>query len=170
MEKTLRQITIFLICVLILLVTVSLIQKTGRIPAPKKPLPQAKQWYLVNTVRNQVSTAYTEPVGAPVSASARPYFIGGVAVHPRVPGGSHLEPVIPFGTVIHLIKPNALTIQGKTMNTFVVTDTGDADWALWPSSPYWVDFYYGTGNYWNNLAASNYGKNSIDYYWYEPIR
>lgn len=134
----------------------------------RKPLPQ-KKWYLINKVEHQVSTAYTEPYRAPVSSSGRPYFIGGVAVHPKVPGGSHLDPIIPFGTVIYLAKPQSITINNRSLNAFVVIDTGDANWSLWPDSPYWVDFYFGPTNYWNQKAASSYGKRYIDYYWFEPF-
>lgn len=137
---------------------------------PRKPLPENREWYLVVKAFNQASTAYTEPAGSPLTASARPYSIGSVAVHPRVPGGSQVEPIIPFGTIIYLDNPKKITIQGQEFNAFTVLDTGDANWALWPDSPYWVDLYFGTSNYWNNKAASEYGMKRIDYHWYEPIR
>ncbi|NLV16484.1 MAG: hypothetical protein GXY50_04645 [Syntrophomonadaceae bacterium] len=137
---------------------------------PQKPSPEkTPQWYLINKATRQISTAYTEVAGAPPSASAEPYFIGAVAVHPKVPGGSHLDPIIPFGTIIMLEKPESITIQGKTLNAFTVIDTGDANWSRYGDSPYWVDFYFGTGGYWANQAALEYGQRPIDYYWYEPF-
>ncbi len=148
-----------------------LILSRQEVETPKKPtVPERKpQWYLVNRATDQVSTAYTELPGAPVSSSARPYFIGGVAVHPKVPGGSHLDPIIPFGTVIMLEDPKTITIQGQTLNAFTVIDTGDANWSRYGDSPYWVDFYFGVGNYWSNQEALKYGQRKIDYYWYEPF-
>lgn len=169
MKKYLYQITAVLAVLVLALLVYSSQQSEppSRKPRVDQPVPQ---WYLINKASHQISTAYVEPSGAPVSASARPYFLGSVAVHPRVPGGSHLEPIIPFGTVIHLTDPRAVTIQGGDYSAFTVLDTGDADWALWPGSPYWVDFYFGTDNYWNRKAASDYGKNFIDYYWYETMK
>jgi hypothetical protein len=148
-----------------------LLSSRQEIEMPKKPnLPAPKsQWYLINRATNQASSAYTELPGTPVSSSGRPYFIGGVAVHPKVPGGDHLDPIIPFGTVIMLENPKSITIQGQKLNAFTVIDTGDADWSRFGDSPYWVDFYFGTGNYWNNREALNYGLRNIDYYWYEPF-
>lgn len=149
-----------------------LISSRQEIEMPKKPtIPERKQqWYLVNHATDQVSTAYTEFPGSPPSASGRPYFVGAVAVHPKIPGGSHLDPIIPFGTVIMLENPKSITIQGKTLNAFTVIDTGDANWSRFGDSPYWVDFYLGSSSYWNNLEALEYGKRSIDYYWYEPFK
>ncbi|MGE5544312.1 MAG: hypothetical protein ACM3UW_05000 [Bacillota bacterium] len=148
-----------------------LVSSRQEIETPKKPtIPVRKpQWYLVNRATDQVSTAYTENPGAPVSSSGRPYFVGAVAVHPKVPGGNHLDPIIPFGTVIMLENPKSITIQGQRLNAFTVIDTGDANWSRYGDSPYWVDFYFGTGNYWNNQEARNYGQRTIDYYWYEPF-
>jgi len=155
--------------VVLLVILIATRQETE---APKKvaPPPARKpQWYLVNRATDQVSTAYTEPPGAPPSSSARPYFIGGVAVHPKVPGGNHLDPIIPFGTVITLENPKSITIQGQKLNSFTVIDTGDANWSRYGSSPYWVDIYFGVGNYWNNREALKYGQRKIDYYWHEPF-
>lgn len=169
LEKKLYRITI----VLSVLVLALFIYSSPKPERPsRKPLVNqpVSQWYLINKASQQISTAYVEPAGAPASASARPYFLGSVAVHPLVPGGSHLVPIIPFGTVIHLAQPRSITIQGNDYNAFTVLDTGDADWALWPDSPYWVDLYFGTDNYWNRKAASDYGKHFIDYYWYEAVK
>lgn len=148
-----------------------LISSRQEVEPPKIPTTPARkpQWYLVNRATDQVSTAYTEIPGSPVSSSARPYFIGGVAVHPKVPGGNHLDPIIPFGTVIMLENPKSITIQGQTLNAFTVIDTGDANWSRYGDSPYWVDFYFGVGGYWSNRAAVDYGQRSIDYYWYESF-
>ncbi|MGE5423473.1 MAG: hypothetical protein ACM3QW_09430 [Ignavibacteriales bacterium] len=169
MKEKLRWITIMLAT---LVIGLFLFAPDKSESPPRKPTPdrQVPQWYLINKASHQMSTAYVEPLGAPVSASARPYFLGSVAVHPKIPGGSHLDPIIPFGTIIHLSDPQTLTIQGNTYNAFTVLDTGDANWSLWPDSPYWLDFYFGTDNYWNRKAASDYGKHFIDYYWYEPLK
>ncbi|MGE5404127.1 MAG: hypothetical protein ACM3PP_04225 [Candidatus Saccharibacteria bacterium] len=169
MEKQLKYLTLILACCLIgLLLFAPVPVPLKKTPIPKKPLAQ-KQWYLVNHAVHQVSTAYTEPPGAPLAASARPYFLGSVAVHPKVPGGSQIDPIIPFGTIIMLENPKTIKVQGRDINAFTVLDTGDAYWSLWPDSPYWIDVYFGTGEYWNTKAASDYGKKFVDYYWYEPI-
>ena len=98
-----------------LVLVLVLVFSRQEVETPKKlAVPDRKpQWYLVNRATNQVSTAYTELPGAPVSSSGRPYFIGGVAVHPKVPGGNHLDPIIPFGTVIMLENPKALPSRAK---------------------------------------------------------
>jgi hypothetical protein len=168
MDKIFRSITLALMGLIVILMLSA--GHLGTAP-PRKPLNKnlTPEWYLVSRVTNQMSTAYVEPPGAPVSASARSYFLGGVAVHPKIPGGDQRDPIIPFGTVIRLSKPKSIFIQGRRINSFVVTDTGDADWGLWPNYPYWVDFYFGSSNYWNTLAASKYGNKPIDYYWYERI-
>ncbi|MGE5371896.1 MAG: hypothetical protein ACM3QZ_07920 [Solirubrobacterales bacterium] len=138
-------------------------------PAPK-PLALDAQDSIVLYAYEQVSTSYTELAAAPPSASGKPYFIGGVAVHPKNPGGSHLDPIIPFGTILYLDHPKYIEIQGRRLNAFTVIDTGDADWSLWPNSPYWIDLYFGTSGYWENKSARDYGKHPVSYYWVEEFR
>lgn len=168
METCLKRATLILT---MLTIVVMLATSYPRNPIPpKKPVPRVDPPMLVNTAYHQVTTAYTELTGAPPTASGQPYFIGAAAVHPRIPGGSHLEPIIPFGTVIRLINPKYITVDGQRLNAFTVVDTGDADWALWPASPYWFDIYFGAGGYWSNKAARDYGKQYVDYYWKEEIK
>jgi hypothetical protein len=64
-----------------------------RVETPKKPtVPERKpQWYLVNRATDQVSTAYTE-LQVPGFFQCSSLFHRRVSVHPKVPGGSHLDP------------------------------------------------------------------------------
>jgi hypothetical protein len=146
----------------------------NRKPAPTHPQPgpQADKkynWYIQFSVKQQKSTAYTEEPGAPVAANGQDYFIGGIAVHPQYPvgnGGKPTMPIIPFGTVIHLEKP--IKVQGTEYKTMTVIDTGDVNYRLWPSHPYWFDVYFGSTNYYNSKSAREYGASLVNYYWYEP--
>lgn len=139
---------------------------------PKTPPKQVEQnfnWYMQFSVKQQKSTAYTEEPGAPLAANAGNYYIGGVAVHPRYPlrdGGKATVPILPFGTVIHFEKP--ITVQGQELSSMTVIDTGDVNYGLWPSHPYWFDIFWGSTNYYNNKSARAYGANLVDYHWYEP--
>ncbi len=142
------------------------------VPRVKSP-PQAKKelpsiWYVRFSVKDQRSTAYTEESGAPKAANGQPYFLGGIAVHPRYPindGGSPLQPILPFGTVIFLETP--VTIQGQEYDSLTVMDTGDVYYGLWPNYPYWIDIFHGTSNYYNVKEARDYGIPLTNYYWYE---
>ncbi|MGE5391035.1 MAG: hypothetical protein ACM3PE_08210 [Deltaproteobacteria bacterium] len=143
-------------------------------PQPaKKPLSkkQEPKWYIQFSVKDQHSTAYTEEAGAPLAANGQPYYLGGVAVHPRYPiqyGGDPRTPLLPFGTVIYPDKP--IKIQGDYYNALTVMDTGDVDYGLWENHPYWFDVYYGSGNYWANQTARKFGTPLTSYSWYEEWR
>lgn len=137
-------------------------------PRPPQPVEKEGKWYVQFAVKNQKSTAYTEESGAPVAASGKEYCIGGIAVHPRYPvnsGGDPLEPLLPFGTIIYLEKP--IKIQGQEFTYLKVIDTGDVNYRLWSAHPYWFDVYHGTGNYYNNKDARDYGVPLVNYSWYE---
>lgn len=142
--------------------------------AAKKPdivRPQKEQdltWYIEFTVRDQTFTAYTEEIGAPLASSGSRYFIGSVAVHPLNAGGNSLTPIIPFGTTIFLEQP--VTIHQQSYDQLVVNDTGDVYYRLWPSSPYWVDIYFGPASFYNQQTADKYGIKSNSYRWYEKWR
>ncbi len=157
--------------VLILTITVpGCSKKKESSPPPKKPPIVAKQpkWYIRFSVKDQRTTAYTEEVGAPKASNGQPYFLGGIAVHPRYPiqyGGDPRTPLIPFGTVIYPEKP--IKIQGQEYTALTVMDTGDVTYGLWESHPYWFDVYSGSGNYWANQEASKFGIPLTSYYWYE---
>jgi hypothetical protein len=138
-------------------------------PTPPKQTGQKLNWYMQFSTKQQKSTAYTEEPGAPLAANGKPYHIGGIAVHPRIPlqdGGKATVPIIPFGTVIHLDKP--IKVQDREFSSMTVIDTGDVNYGLWPSHPYWVDIYWGSSNYYNNQAARSYGSHLVNYHWYEP--
>lgn len=143
----------------------------------RKPTPQLPQkytekqlkWYIKFSVKKQKSTAYTEEAGAPLAANGKSYYIGGAAVHPRYPlqeGGKATVPLIPFGTVIHFKNP--IKVQGRELKSMTIIDTGDVNYGLWPSYPYWFDIFWGSTNYYNDKGARDYGAHLIDYYWYEP--
>ncbi|NLW92347.1 MAG: hypothetical protein GXY34_12205 [Syntrophomonadaceae bacterium] len=139
-------------------------------PQGKKPLSkkQEPKWYIQFSVKDQRSTAYTEEAGAPLASNGQPYFLGGIAVHPRYPlqyGGDPRVPLLPYGTVIYPNKP--IKIQGDYYNALTVMDTGDVNYGLWENHPYWFDVYYGSGNYWANQAAREYGTPLTSYSWYE---
>jgi len=142
-------------------------------PPAKRPLLETSQpkWYIQFSVNDQHSTAYTEEVGAPLAANGQPYYLGGIAVHPRYPiqyGGDPRIPLLPYGTVIYPEKP--IKIQGDFYNALTVMDTGDVDYGLWENHPYWFDVYYGSGDYWTNQAARSFGTPLTSYYWYEEWR
>lgn len=174
--KLYRNNTIILFFILITLTITSIpscSSDKGSKPPVKKPRLETRQpkWYIQFTVRDQRSTAYTEEVGAPLAANGQPYFLGGIAVHPRVPiqyGGDPRKPLIPFGTVIYPEKP--ITIQGNSYTALTVMDTGDVDYGLWENHPYWFDVYYGSGDYWANQAARKFGTPLTSYSWYEEWR
>jgi len=128
-------------------------------------------WYIKFSVENQRATAYVEEAYAPVAANGQDYFIGGAAMHPLYPvnyGGSPLEPIIPFGTTLYLSE--AIEVQGREYTSVQVMDTGDIYYGLWPESPYWLDIYFGTANYYNHLDARAFGTDEVSYYWFEEWR
>lgn len=142
-----------------------------RSPYPVQPVEKESQWYIRFSVKNQKSTAYTEEIGAAVAANGKSYFIGGIAVHPRYPadsGGDPREPLLPFGTEIYLEKP--IKVQSQEFASLKVMDTGDINYRLWPDDPYWLDVYYGAGNYYNTKDANSYGTQVVNYTWYEKWR
>jgi len=138
-------------------------------PEPeKKPLPQEKEWYVMFSVQNQKATAYTNHSGNVLSSSGQPYFFGAVAVHPRYPvnaGGDPLQPIIPYNTILYLKEPLQINVQ--SFSTLKVIDTGDINYRLYPDSPYWIDVYHGSGDYWSIINAQEFGIKEIDYYWIE---
>lgn len=93
---------------------------------------------------------------------------GRSSLHPVNYGGSPLQPVIPFGTTLYLEEP--VLVQGKEYTSFKVMDTGDVYYGLWPDSPYWLDIYFGTANYYNRLEAKDFGTPRVSYYWFEEWR
>jgi hypothetical protein len=145
----------------------------NRKPAPQTPAPsqpaENAHWYIRFSVRQQKVTAYTEEAGAPRAANGKNYYIGGIAVHPRYPvtnGGNPVIPILPFGTVIHFKEP--IKIQGTDRSSLTVIDTGDVNYRLWSSHPYWFDIFWGSTNYYNSKSARDFGARLVDYYWYEP--
>ena len=145
------------------------------VPGPESIQPDTTdtgvqpKWYVQFSVQGQKSTYYTEAAMAPASASSRGYFLGSGAVHPLYPlnaGGEARQPIIPFGPRLYLSQP--IEIQGKSYDSLIVNDTGDVYYGLWRQSPYWVDVYAGTTNYYSHREALKSGVKLIDYYWYEP--
>ncbi len=179
-----RDWRIFMLPLIILVLSIALFAvfltnrkpETKPIPTPDIVEPDKKEtstvepkWYVQFSVSGQKSTYYTESVYAPASASAKGYFIGSGAVHPLHPlnaGGEARTPVIPFGTKIYLSKP--ITVQGQTLDSLIVNDTGDVNYGLWRKYPYWIDVYAGHTNYYSNKEALKAGVDLIDYYWYQP--
>lgn len=143
-------------------------------PAPQKPLPsqpetmREPEWYVQFTVKNQKITAYTSSSGVHLPASGQNLTQDGIAVHPIYPGVDPRIPLIPFDTVIWLNEP--IQIHGQTYDSFRVIDTGDIYYRLWGSTPYWFDIYYGSGNYYNNKGARDFGVKERDYSWVEKWR
>jgi hypothetical protein len=166
-----------IIIVLIIAVSASLLiygqYKKNASPAPKPEITERDneedyKWYVCFTAREQKTTAYTEEANAPRPANGGSYFPGGIAVHPRYPvqsGGDPLQPILPFGTKIHLMEP--IKVQGQEYRSLTVIDTGDVNYGLWSAYPYWFDVYFGTNNYYNNKDANDYGVPLKSYYWYE---
>lgn len=161
---------LFLSCFLLMLVLARWLAPTPSLP--RKPAsPDTSQpsplWVMaINVARQQSATAYTESPGSPPSASGKPYQLGSVAVHPRVPGGDPLEPIIPFGTTIHLINPDHISVAGQEFSSFEVADTGDVNWSLRGESPFWIDIYYGPTSTWTFREASRHGVAKVDFYWF----
>jgi len=148
--------------------------KPMRSPQPPQPVKnETRKDYLICVARGQIATGYTEPSAGPPSASSRPYFIGSIAVHPLSStawGGDPRQPLIPFGTEIHLLNPRSLKVSGKWFDSLVVLDTGDVNYALWSNHPYWFDVYFGPTQYWTHLMARAFGTKKVDYYWVEEWR
>lgn len=176
------RILMFPIIIIVLFIALFLIFQASPKPEPK-PIPPTDtvqpekadtptaqpKWYVQFSVKGQKSTYYTEAAHAPASASAKGYFFGSAAVHPRYPlnaGGEARQPIIPFGTVLYLYEP--VEIQGNKYDSLMVNDTGDVYYGLWRKYPYWVDIYAGQANYYTNKAAYKSGVRLIDYYWYQP--
>lgn len=164
---------LFLSCLII-----SLIVSRWLVPFPppaKKPVPPAPSqpsptWVMViNLAKQQLATAYTESPGSRPTASGQPYRLGSVAVHPKTPGGNPLDPIIPFGTTIHLLNPGYMTIGGQKFTDFEVTDTGDVNWSLRGESPFWIDVYYGPTSNWTFQQASQHGVTRVDFYWFHLV-
>lgn len=129
------------------------------------------EWYIKFSVENQQATAYVGESYRPIAASGEVCFIGGLAMHPLYPlnkGGNPLEPVIPFGTTLYLEEP--ILVQGQEYKSFQVMDTGDVYYGLWRDSPYWLDIYFGTANYYNRQDAKAFGTQRVNYYWIEKWR
>jgi hypothetical protein len=165
---------LFIIIVFISLIFISVLantwfaRKDKEEPKLKITGPEDKKWYVRFSVKRQKTTAYVEETNAPLAASGQTYFTGGIAVHPRYPvqsGGDPVEPLLPFNTVIYLEKP--IVIQGQKYTSLTVMDTGDVNYRLWNSYPYWFDVYFGPANYYNIKEAQAYGTPLVDYYWYE---
>lgn len=165
-----------IIIILILAVSISLFSyyqyRKDESPEAKlkitEPDNEDYKWYVRFTAKEQKSTAYTEEANAPKPANGESYFPGGIAVHPRYPvqsGGEPRQPILPFGTEIHLMEP--IKVQGQEYSSLTVIDTGDVNYGLWSAYPYWFDVYFGTNNYYNNKDASDYGVPLKSYYWYE---
>lgn len=160
-----------LIAVIGLIVAAATIWWITRGEPEQKPIPQEpeKEWYVIFYAQNQKATAYTNYSGYNVlSSSGKPYFFGGVAVHPRYPvnaGGDPLKPIIPYNTVLYLTEP--LLINGESFSTLHVIDTGDVNYRLYSGSPYWIDVYHGSGDYWSIINSKEFGIKDVDYYWVE---
>lgn len=144
---------------------------------PPSPPPKAEKTpaedYLICVASQQMTTGYTEAGSAPPGSSGQGYFPGSVAVHPRVGtqwGGDPRHPIIPFGTTLHLLDPQAVKINDQWYDTLIVNDTGDTNMRLWSAYPYWLDLYFGSTNYWSNRSARDYGTRKADYYWVEKWR
>ncbi|NLO20800.1 MAG: hypothetical protein GX119_02210 [Syntrophomonadaceae bacterium] len=181
--RRLRLIILITALAILLIISATLIIANSRnkiSPKPSRPdsseiesprdLSDVK-WYIKFSVENQQATAYVEEAYAPVAANGHDYFIGGVAMHPLYPvnnGGSPLKPVIPFNTTLYLKEP--ILVQGQEYKSFQVMDTGDIYYGLWPGSPYWLDIYFGTANYYNTLDANAFGTPTVSYYWIEEWR
>lgn len=151
-----------------LIILTAIIWSLTRPEPEKKPIPTEKEWYVMFSVQNQKATAYTNHSGGVLSSSGQPYFFGAVAVHPRYPvnaGGDPLQPIIPYDTVLHLSEP--LMINGQSFSTLQVIDTGDVNYRLYPHSPYWIDVYHGSGDYWSIINSQEFGIKEVDYYWVE---
>lgn len=161
---------LFLSCFFLTLVVARWLAPPHSLPL-KPAAPGVSQssppWVMaVSIARQQAATAYTESPGSPPSASGKPYRLGLVAVHPNIPGGNPLDPIIPFGTTIHLIDPTYLTVAGREFSSFEVADTGDVNWSLRGESPYWIDVYYGPTSSWTFQEASRHGVVKVDFYWF----
>lgn len=151
------------IFVFILVGILTLIASFPAFAAKVKP-----SYYYQHNVSCPDSTAY---VGNNSPAGGGSPYIGMVAVHPKTPvdrGGSVFDPVIPFGTVIHLTSPSSIPIQGNSYSTFTVKDTGDVDWDI-HSSTYWVDVYFGADTPANEYACSVYGTKPLSYWFYDWV-
>lgn len=169
---------LFLIISLLGLTVVILLVLQIRNPPERSLRPPASAdtqpyWVMaLNVAREQHTTAYTESPGSRPSASGHHYFVGSVAVHPEVPvsgGGDPLDPIIPFGTTIHLIDPPGITIHGNKYSSFKVIDTGDVNWSLRGESPYWIDLYYGPTSRSSYQDAAEHGVGTVDYYWFHVV-
>ncbi|MGE5449962.1 MAG: hypothetical protein ACM3PA_01130 [Methanomassiliicoccales archaeon] len=138
-------------------------------PSPKITKAPAED-YLICVARQQMTTGYTEPSWGPPASSGAGYFVGSIAVHPRVAtqwNGDPRNPIIPFGTAIHFINPSSVKINDTWYDTLIVNDTGDTNLGLWSAYPYWLDLYFGPTATWSNQSARAYGTNKVDFYWVE---
>lgn len=137
---------------------------------PPPPAQSQPSWVMaLNIVKAQPTTTYTGSPASGPSASGRPYYPGSVAVHPRTPESDPRDPIIPFGTRIHLLNPEYMTIQGQKFRSFEVVDTGDVNWSLHGESPYWIDIYYGPTSGWSYQHAANHGVRTANFYWFHVV-
>ncbi|MGI6467825.1 MAG: hypothetical protein GXZ09_02550 [Syntrophomonadaceae bacterium] len=168
-EDWTRIVTYAIPVVIVLLALWLIAGKKPPAEVPQKPLAEKAeaQWYVKFSVKDQKSTAYLNYSGALPSSGGR-YYIGGVAVHPIYPGADPRQPIIPYGTMIYLEQP--VKVHGREMSAFTVIDTGDIYYGRYGSTPYWIDIYWGSGGYYGNLSATEFGIQTVDYYWYEPWR
>lgn len=100
-------------------------------------------------IENQDSTAYLATGNA--GASGTMPWVGSCAVHRA--NSNSTRPLIPFGTTVYYLN-KTVTIEGNTYSSFVVNDTGDANFNR---SIYWTDLYFGDKTSENYTAAMNYG-------------
>lgn len=165
-----NRIIAYAISVVIILVALWFIsEKKPLSEVPQKPLTETAEteWYVKFSVKDQKSTAYLNYSGVLPSSGGR-YYIGGVAVHPIYPGADPRQPIIPYGTMIYLEEP--VKVHGREMSAFKVIDTGDIYYGRYGSTPYWIDIYWGSGDYYSNRSATDFGIQTVNYYWYEPWR
>jgi len=174
-----RQLIAIIVIAAVILITLLWLLLSPPSPKPVPPSPQPKvekplsEDYLICVARQQMTTGYTEAGSAPPGSSGQAYYVGSVAVHPRVAtqwGGDPRNPIIPFGTRVHLLNPEAVKINDNWYDTLVVNDTGDTNLRLWSAYPYWLDLYFGPTNYWSDRTARDYGTHKVDYYWVEKWR
>ena len=154
-----------------LLLLGAIIWWVNQLEPERRPVPTDEDWAVMFSVEDQRCTAYTNHSGNALSSSGQSYFFGAVAVHPRYPvnaRGDPLQPIIPYDTVLYLREP--LEINGQSFATLQVIDTGDVNYRLHADSPYWIDVYYGSGDYWSRSNAREFGVKDIDYYWVEKWR
>lgn len=108
-------------------------------------------------VYSQDSTMYLE-TGNPCASGNYPY-VGCVAVHRK--SKEDRTPIIAFGTRINYLS-GGVNISGTTYTSFIVEDTGDANFTR---STYWTDIYGGANTQANRTMAYNYGVKTVVISW-----